>query len=53
LRAIDRAGKAATVDLSSIERDVRAKLEEWKTPTIRAPSPQRRRTSVSLPWSNP
>ena len=30
LRAIDMAGKAATLDLKAVECDLRAKLDEWK-----------------------
>jgi site-specific DNA recombinase len=47
LRAIDRAGKAATLDLKAVERELRAKLDEWKA-VLRKHVPQARQVLKKL-----
>ena len=47
LRSIDRAGKAATVDLPTVERELRAKLDEWKV-LLRKHVPQARQVLKKL-----
>ena len=61
LRSIDRAGKAATVDLPTVERDLRTTLDEWKVllrkhvPQARARGRPRHGSRVfatdRLPWA--
>lgn len=47
LRAIDMAGKAATLDLKAVECDLRAKLDEWKA-VLRKHVPQARQVLKKL-----
>ena len=47
LRSIDRAGKAATLDLKGVERELRAKLDEWKA-VLRKHVPQARQVLKKL-----
>ena len=47
LRSIDRAGKAATVDLPTVERDLRTTLDEWKV-LLRKHVPQARQVLKKL-----
>ena len=51
LRSIDRAGKAATVDLPTVERDLRTTLDEWKV--FASASTFRRRAKCSKAAGGP